>query len=408
MKIAYLVGEFPSLSETFILNQITGLIEKGCQVDIYGYKPETNEKVHAGVVDYNLLSHTFNYARLPRNYGFRLLKAVWLFLRHSPTSLRLLIKSMNVRQFGRQALSLRLFYSVIPFLANKTQYDIIHCHFGHNGLLGMNLRSIGALQGPLVTTFHARDITQKLSELGEHAYDQLFLEGQLILPISQHWQKKLKKLGCDPNKIHVHHMGIDCQKFNFTPRQMGEDGIVRIISVARLVEKKGIEYGVYAIQGLKERGYNIQYSVIGDGELYDPLKQLIVDLNLRKEVSLLGWKSQDEILEIMCSAHILLAPSVTSTQGDQEGIPVALMEAMAMGLPVVSTLHSGIPELVDEGLSGYLAPERDVDTLTEKLACMIDESQQWPRMGRAGRTKVEKEFNIDILNTNLFEIFCLL
>lgn len=404
MKIAYLVGDFPSLSETFILNQITGLMDRGCQIDIYGYKPTITSKVHACVLNYSLLEHTFYYETLPRNYALRLLKAFWLFLKHSFKSPLLLLKSLNFRQFGRQALSLRLFYATLSCLDHKTTYDVIHCHFGHNGLLGMNLKRIGALQGKIITTFHARDITQKLSELGENAYDELFLESQLVLPISQHWQAKLNSLGCAPHKIQVHHMGIDCQKFTFIPRQSHPESTVKIISVARLVEKKGIEYGMRAIQCLKQLGYQVHYSVIGDGELYDELSRLIIELNLSEEISLLGWKSQDEILEVMNSAHILLAPSVTSAQGDQEGIPVALMEAMAMGLPVVSTQHSGIPELVDQGISGYLAPERNVSVLAEQVSRLIDESEDWPKIGRAGRLKVEKDFNINQLNTILYDI----
>lgn len=404
MKIAYLVGDFPSLSETFILNQITGLIDRGCQIDIYAHKPTTTAKVHACVLNYSLLEHTYYYEALPRNYILRLLKAMWLYLNHSFKAPLLLLKSLNFQQFGRQALSLRLFYATISCLDHATTYDVIHCHFGHNGLLGMNLREIGALQGKMITTFHARDITQKLSELGEHAYDQLFLKSQLILPISQHWQAKLCQLGCPTHKIHVHHMGIDCQTFTFIPRQCNQESTVNIISVARLVEKKGIEYGIRSIQCLKQLGYHVHYSVIGDGDLYDELRQLIIDLNLGEEISLLGWKSQDELLEVMNSAHIFFAPSVTSFQGDQEGIPVALMEAMAMGLPVVSTQHSGIPELVDQGISGYLAPERDVTELAKQISHLIDISEDWPTIGKAGRLKVETDFNIDQLNAILYDL----
>ena len=405
MKVAFLVGNFPTLSETFVLNQLTGLIDRNCQIDIYGYKPSEIEKVHPCVQEYNLLERAFYYETIPKNYFFRLIKALWLFFSQGYKAPLLLLRSINVCQFGHQALSLRLLYAVMPFLGRDTTYDIVHCHFGHNGLLGMNLRKIGALQGKLVTTFHAQDITQKLSELGDHAYDNLFIEGELLLPISQHWQTKLLSLGGDPNKIVVHHMGIDCQKFTFIPRNYHPQERVRIVTVARLVEKKGVEYGIRAISTLKRQGYAVQYSVIGDGKLHNELNQLVIELELADCIQLLGWKQQDELLDIMNSAHILLAPSVTSCLGDQEGIPVALMEALAMGLPVVSTQHSGIPELVDDGVSGYLAPERNAEALAEKLAYLIDHAQHWEKMGRAGRDRVEKDFNIEYLNTNLLNIF---
>ena len=110
-------------------------------------------------------------------------------------------------------------------------------------------------------------------------------------------------------------------------------------------------------------------------------------------------------MKILSNSDILLAPSITAHDKDQEGIPVVLMETMAMGLPIISTLHSGIPELVQDGISGYLVPERDVDALAEKLNYLIEHPELWSEMGKAGRAFVEENFNIDKLNDRLVEIF---
>lgn len=405
MKIAYLVGKFPTLSETFILNQITGLAEKKCKIDIYGYMPEDFSKVHPDVNKYSLDKSTFYYEKIPKNYFLRLLKAFRLIVMNFSKAPLILCKSLNFIKFGHYALSLRLLFAAIPFLDRDTTYDIIHCHFGHNGILGMRLKGIGALQGKLIVTFHALDITRKVIEMGDDLYNELFLESDLLLPISKNWERRLIKLGCDSKKILVHHMGIDCRKFDYIPRQISKHERVNIITVARLVEKKGVEYGIRAISVLKSNGYSVKYSIIGNGELYNELYQLAIDLGLKEVVHLLGWMQQEELLDIMNSAHILLAPSITSAYGDQEGIPVAIMEALAMGLPVVSTYHSGIPELVDDGLSGYLVPERDTEALAERLAVLIDDTNSWSEMGQAGRNKVMKEFNVEILNSNLHNIF---
>lgn len=282
---------------------------------------------------------------------------------------------------------------------------MIHCHFGHLGILGMQLREIGAIQGRLYTTFHAWDITEYLTEAGPQAYQELFHKGERFLPISNYWKNRLIELGCDPAKITVHRMGIDCQAFTFIPRHLQQGQPVQIVSVARLVEKKGIEYGIRAIAQLKQQQPNIQYTIIGDGDLQDPLQTLIRELQVTDIVHLLGWRQQTEIIAILNDAHILLAPSVTGQKGDQEGIPVALMEAMAMGLPVVSTQYSGIPELVENGVSGYLVPERDCDAIAHQLNELIEHPQRWQQMGQAGRSAVESHYNVHQLTEKLSEFY---
>lgn len=150
---------------------------------------------------------------------------------------------------------------------------------------------------------------------------------------------------------------------------------------------------------------NIEYNIVGNGPLMENLQQLIETLNVSNSVKLVGWRQQLEIIDLLKSANILLAPSITSKSGDQEGIPVTLMEAMATGLPIVSTQHSGIPELVENGVSGFLVPERDVDALIEKLGYLIEHPNIWSAMGKAGRAYVEKHYDINKLNAQLIEVY---
>jgi colanic acid/amylovoran biosynthesis glycosyltransferase len=149
----------------------------------------------------------------------------------------------------------------------------------------------------------------------------------------------------------------------------------------------------------------IEYQIAGDGPLRNDLENLIDDLNVNDHVRLLGWKRQEEIVELMKGASILLAPSVTGKDGDQEGIPVTLMESLAQGLPVLSTQHSGIPELVQDGKSGFLVPERDVDALAERLEYLVKHPELWPAMGRAGRDYVERHYDISKLNDQLAQLY---
>jgi colanic acid/amylovoran biosynthesis glycosyltransferase len=132
---------------------------------------------------------------------------------------------------------------------------------------------------------------------------------------------------------------------------------------------------------------------------------VIDEMNLREKVKLLGWKSQEEILDYLMDSDILLVPSVTSKDGDQEGIPVVLMEAMALGVNVVSNNHSGIPELVQDGVSGFLAPERDVEALAKKLQQCIENRESWPRIRKEANKVVTQNYNINNLNDQLVLIY---
>jgi colanic acid/amylovoran biosynthesis glycosyltransferase len=144
---------------------------------------------------------------------------------------------------------------------------------------------------------------------------------------------------------------------------------------------------------------------VGDGPLAGELRHRIVELGIANQVHLVGWKSHREILEIMEVSHVLLAPSLTAGDGDEEGIPNVIKEAMAIGLPVVSTWHAGIPELVADGESGFLVPERDVSALANKIIALHDQPETWSGLARAGRRKIEAEFEIGKLTEDLLDLY---
>lgn len=410
MKIAFLVGAFPKLSETFILNQITGLIDRGHQVDIFADSPSREPFVHDDIRKYDLMNHTFHFYHgacaltIPVNKTARVLKAVTVLIRNFRKKPSCILKSLNFFKYGKEAASLSLLYKAATFL-NKESYDIVCCHFGSNGILGARLKDIGAVSGNVVTVFHGADMSRAIRNKGEKLYRGLFRKGDLFLPVSQRWKDELIRLGCEREKIVVHRMGIDTRKFAFSPRVKTGQGRLTILSVARLVEKKGIEYGIRTVAKLTTKYPELEYRIIGDGPLSSSLERLIDTLNVREQVKLLGWMPQEQIKEAMTAADILLAPSVTAQDGDQEGIPVSLMEALALGMPVLTTRHSGIPELVQDGKSGFLLEERDIDSLAERMSYLCDHPEIWHEMGEAGRSYVEENYDIHKLNDRLVSLF---
>ena len=204
----------------------------------------------------------------------------------------------------------------------------------------------------------------------------------------------------------VHHMGVDTERYRFRLRRRDPDAPVELLTVGRLIEKKGVAYALRAVAGLAEAGLPCRYRIVGDGPQRQDLERLRDELGLQDRVQFLGWREQQSVIGLMQDCDILLAPSVTAENGDQEGIPVTLMEAMASGMLVASTWHSGIPELVEDGVSGRLVPERDADPLTAALLRLCrDDAELWPGYSEAARGKILEEFDITRLNRALVARF---
>lgn len=407
MRVAFFVSAFPVVSETFILNQITGLIDRGHEVDIYAKSARPLDVVHPEVEAYRLLDRVTYLNEIPKSGWERVLYLLAL-LRESgllkrPAWWIRLFRVLLLSENGALLSKLGQLTLVVKQL-KEGPYDIIHAQYGTLGRRLIPLKETGVLPAHHITSFRGHDVTQHAThEPG--FYDELFAKGDLFLPVSESLKQKIISRGCDEKKISVLHSGINCNRFPFRPRTLSKGEPVRILTIARLVEMKGVAYGIEAVARLVESGREICYQIAGDGTLRPELEQQIEMLGMGGNVHLLGWKDHRELARLMEQAHILLAPSITATNGEQEGIPNVVKEAMAMGLPVVSTYHSGIPELVEDGVSGYLAPERDVKALSSSLAKLIDRPDCWPEMGMAGRKKVEAEFNMERLNDKLVALY---
>ncbi|BAB76901.1 glycosyltransferase [Anabaena sp. FACHB-709] len=406
MKVAFFVAHFPVLSEPFILNQIVGTIERGHEVDIYSLDgiPQDTSKLHPLVEQYHLMERTIYAPTRPDNELWRWIKGLSLLLINFHKNPSVCLQLLNTSCYVSQAKSLKMLYRALPFLKTKS-YDIIHCQFSTLGVFGVWFRQLGLIEGKLISTFRGSDISKFLPKWGEQVYQELFQETDFFLANCEFFKDKAVALGCDADKIHVHGSGIDSNSFFFQERSYPHDGIIRIATTGRLVEKKGIEYVIKAVAQVIKNYPDIEYNIIGDGELKTHFEKLIFELNLSQNVKLLGWKQQKEIVDILDKCHIFVAPSVTGKDGNQDAPVNTLKEAMAMGLPVISTRHGGIPELVTDGVSGFLVPERDAEAIAHKLTYLIEHPELWKKMGKAGRGRVEEKYDMNKLNDELVEIY---
>ena len=389
MRVLFVVTRYPCVTETFIVQQLAGLRALGHEVYLLADSEDSAISTTSGQVEINL-----TYTAVPTNYLYRCLKVALFLLIHWRQSV----------QLGRVIRpNLRLFYAAVATL-KLPAFDIIHAHFGPNGVQAERLRQYGFLAGPLVTTFYGYDVSRLIQE--HNPYKQLFTRGDRFLALSKTMQQQLLVLGCNPTKLFIHPLGIPLAQFVPTQSKKHDPATLHLLSVARLVPKKGIEYAIRAIAQLldaKELTIRIRYTIVGDGLLFATLQQLVVELDLVTIITFVGWQTQAEVVEWMNSADIFLAPSIVSPLGDQEGTPRSILEAMAMQLPIIATTHSGIPDIMPNHSCGILIPERNTVFLVEAIRQLIYDPPLRKSMGQRGRKIIEQNHNSGNLCYQLVE-----
>ncbi|WP_308063940.1 colanic acid biosynthesis glycosyltransferase WcaL [Escherichia marmotae] len=399
MKVGFFLLKFPLSSETFVLNQITAFIDMGFEVEIVALQKGDTQNTHAAWTQYNLAAKTRWLQDEPQGKVAKLRHRASQTLRgiHRKNTWQ----ALNIKRYGAESRNLIL-SAICGRVATPFHADVFIAHFGPAGVTAAKLRELGVIRGKIATIFHGIDISSR--EVLNHytpEYQQLFRRGDLMLPISDLWAGRLQKMGCPREKIAVSRMGVDMTRFSPRPVKAPATPL-EIISVARLTEKKGLHVAIEACRQLKEQGVAFRYRILGIGPWERRLRTLIEQYQLEDMVEMPGFKPSHEVKAMLDDADVFLLPSVTGADGDMEGIPVALMEAMAVGIPVVSTLHSGIPELVEADKSGWLVPENDARALAQRLAAFsqLDTDELAPVIKRA-REKVEHDFNQQVINREL-------
>lgn len=387
MRVVYFVSLFPCWSETFIVREILALMRRGVEVRIVSLKPPSETLVQSdakGLLDRVIypVSNGLN--------AWRVLKALLLHPIREIGSLIELARHLGGRpeSFGK---SLIVWWRTLGLLDEVRAFAPQHLHahwatYPSTSAMWMSQR----LGLPFSFTSHAHDI---------------FLEDQLIGPklararfgvtISDFNRRFLarERGHAAALQMKIVHCGVAPQSFVFKPE--GREPRL-VMAVGRLDEIKGFIYLVEACGLLKQRGVPFRCEIIGEGPLRGQLEAAIERLGLKEQVILLGARQQEEVRALLNRATMFVLPSVVTPTGDRDGIPVALMEAMSVGLPVVSTQVSGIPELVIDGETGLTAPERDADTLAQRIAQLLDDPALGQRLALAGRRLVEEQFDIDI------------
>jgi len=227
----------------------------------------------------------------------------------------------------------------------------------------------------------------------------------LVLVRSESLRRTLVDLGCNPEKIEIQRTGIPLEEFPFRQRVLPSNGEWHFVQAGRLIEKKGLPITIRAFEVFVRQYPNATLRIAGEGPLLRELEMLARELKIAKRVSFTGFLSQEQLREIYYRSHIFLHPSQIGRDGNQEGIPNSMLEAMATGLPVFATEHGGIPEAVEDGVSGVLVPERDEFALVETLLNAVQDPDLLSRIAHAGANAVRKKFDLQEQAQRLDEIY---
>ena len=284
---------------------------------------------------------------------------------------------------------------------------LIHAHFGIDGVLALPL--VQKTRLPLLVTFHGYDITSKdcskyVPGWNYQTYEKgrqiLFKEAKSFIAVSNFIRSQLIAKGCPEEKVIVHYIGINTDKFKPDP-QVNRKPVV--LFVGRLIEKKGCEYLIRAIAQVQSVMPEVELVIIGDGLLRLELEELAA--KLLHHYRFLGAQPPEVVRNWMNQSRLLAVPSVTAATGDTEGAPMVVLEAQAMGLPVVGSIHAGIPELVLENETALLARERDWNTLAEHIVHLVKDDNVWQKLSQKGQERVNTSFNLHTQTKALESIY---
>lgn len=294
----------------------------------------------------------------------------------------------------------------------RSRADIVHSHFGNVG--AVDSATVARSGAKHVVTFYGFDVGRlpRIQPSILNSYRHMFDRVSTVLCEGSHMGRDVEKLGCPAEKIVVQHLGVDLKRFQFRPRFWSPGTPLKVLIAASFREKKGIPFALEGLANLSGK-IPLEITVIGDAARQGPtqvekmkIMKVVEDRGIQSLVHWLGYQSHEKMLETAYEHHLFVSTSVTASDGDSEGgAPVSIIEMAATGMPVVSSLHCDIPEVILNGQTGWLAEERNVESITRQLELATSQSANWPSICRAGRDHLEKHYDLFQQGTKLADIY---
>lgn len=394
LRIGYVLKRFPRFSETFILNEILALERSGVEVEVFSLLRPAVEDRHALLSEMKApvtyLPSTGSTCKLTVKQGLAAKTAALSGLFDNVGTFPPIFSGKSPQEVA----VLHLKASILAFLAHRSGIRHLHAHFGSDAVTVAALVS-RLTGGSFSYTAHARDIYHTyVSPLDDTRMRRAKIaEARFVTTVSDYNAAHLRNLCPDAaRRIHRLYNGIDMTRFVAKPetRQPG-----RIVSVGRLIEKKGFPILIEACRVLRDRGHSFDCMILGDGPMRVQLEAQVAQLGLAGMVRLDGSVPQERLIAELQTGAVATLPCIVSESGDRDGLPTVLLEAMALGLPVVTTTVSGGPEIVADGETGLLCPPGNPAALASALESLLADPDRAAEMGAAGRLRAERHFDLE-------------
>ncbi len=392
LKVAYIMSRFPKLTETFVLYEMIAVQKEGVQVETYPLLREKAKVIHPDAVPFVEAAHFQPFISFP------ILRAQWYFLRRQPGKYIQTLWTLLRANWG----SFRFFTGILGIFPKSVLFayqmkaeniDHVHAHFAsHPAAAAFIIHRLAGI--PYSFTAHGSDLHRD-----RHMLREKVAEAAFVVAISD-YNKELIIEECNGNfrdKVIVIHCGVDTGVFtDQTGASASGNGKhpFTIVCVGTLHEVKGQAYLIEACANLHKKGLDFMCHFVGDGPDRPALMGLTEQAGISARVQFHGQQTRERVAQLMREADVLVAPSVPTSDGRREGIPVVLIEAMSSGVPVIASRLSGIPELVVHEQTGLLTTPRDAASITDALERYYHDPALRKQLGQAGRQKVAEEFDL--------------
>lgn len=400
MRIAYVIARYPAVSHTFIQREIAGLRALGVSVATLAIKRTEPEELLSQA---DLEADGTTWAIRPTDWGVLTWAHARALVRSPVRYVSTLALALRLNPGGLRRLLWQFFYFVEAIALwdhlEHTEIRHIHSHFAN---VACAVAMLGATYGgpgwSWSMTMHG---SLEFYDVEHHWLPEKFRRAGFVVCISDFCRAQVSRnLDAEHwHKLETVHCGVDTAVYSPERRSRGPEGRMRILTIGRLASEKGQEHLLRATARLIDDGRDVTLTIVGDGPRDEALRRLARDLGIAERVTMPGAVGQDEILDYYGAADVFCLPSFS------EGVPVVLMEAMAMEIPVVATRIMGIPELIDDEHSGLLVAPASEDALVEALERLADDPELRARLGSAGREKVIAEFEISDVVVQLRDVF---
>jgi len=396
-NILFKLWQFPRLSETFILAQIITAIKCGYKVNILVEDLlEINETTHGKLIEkYNLIDKVIieDYG-IPNKKFYRILKAFLLIIINISN-----LKYLKAFIEQHRKFELRHIF-IFHFFGKLKNFDIVHVQYGTNGKPLDILKKIGFFPPKLIVSFHGHDVYFPINGIIENNgfYDDLIKYADKLIANTAYLKDLLIELGSPAGKIETIPVAVNTNFFKPSKLGFNTSETIKIITVGRLEIFKGQHLGIECISKLIKNGYNIHYTIVGAGSQEESLKNLIQEYSLSNYIEMTGRKSQKDIRELLQNHDIFLMTSITDPDYGVESQGLVTAEAQACGLPVIGFDSGGVKYTINDGDTGFIVPEFDVDAMTKRTEELIDNVKLRQEMCKKAVIYVENHFSQNKIN----------